>query len=91
MNALFEALVDEESCTVCEACVERCPVGAITIEQTAIVDRGKCLGCGVCASACPTESIALRLREDREEPFDKVFELGVAILEAKANKERKDH
>jgi Pyruvate/2-oxoacid:ferredoxin oxidoreductase delta subunit len=91
MNALFEALVDEESCTVCEVCVERCPVGAITIEQTAIVDRGKCLGCGVCAGACPTESIALRLREDREEPFDKVFELGVAILEAKANKERKDH
>ncbi len=86
MNALFEAVIDEESCTACEACIERCPVGAIAVQDVAVVDREKCLGCGLCAGACPTESITLRLREDREEPFNKVFELGMAILEGKEKK-----
>lgn len=88
MNALFEAVIDEESCTACEACVDRCPVGAIAMEEAASVAREKCLGCGLCAGACPTESIALRLREDREEPFNRVFELGMAILDGKQKKSR---
>jgi electron transport complex protein RnfB len=83
LNAMFEAVVDEDSCTSCEACVERCPVGAISMEDTAQVDRDKCLGCGLCAGACPSESIILRLRDDGEEPFNRVFEMGMAILEGK--------
>lgn len=83
MNAMFEAVVDEESCTACEVCVERCPVGAISMGEIAEVDRDKCLGCGLCAGACPAESITMHLREDGEEPFDRVFEMGMAIVEAK--------
>ena len=83
LNALFEAMIDEAACTSCELCLDRCPVGAITLEETARVDRGKCLGCGLCASDCPSEAITLHLREDREEPFEKAFDLGIAILEGK--------
>ncbi|RJP24749.1 MAG: 4Fe-4S dicluster domain-containing protein [Candidatus Abyssobacteria bacterium SURF_5] len=85
-NALFEAIVNQDECTACESCVERCPVGAITVDEAAQVERDKCLGCGLCASACPVEAIDLRLREDREEPFERAFDLGIAILQGKSGK-----
>jgi Pyruvate/2-oxoacid:ferredoxin oxidoreductase delta subunit len=83
INALYEAMVDQAECTACETCLDRCPVGAIVVEDTARVDRDRCLGCGLCAGACPAEAISLHLRADREEPFDRVLDMGVAILEAK--------
>jgi H+/Na+-translocating ferredoxin:NAD+ oxidoreductase subunit B len=83
MNALFEAVVDGEECTGCGECLERCPVGAIELEDIAIVDREKCLGCGLCAGTCPATAITLPLREDREEPFERVIDLGLSILEGK--------
>ena len=83
MNALYEAVVDMEACLACEECSNRCPVKAITFEETAQVNRDKCLGCGLCASVCPTEALTLRLREDRQEPFKNTFELGLAIMKGK--------
>ena len=82
-NSVFEAVVDEEECTACEICLDRCPVEAIEVVGTALVDRNKCLGCGLCATTCPTEAIHLILREDRQEPFKNVGELGGRVLEAK--------
>jgi len=91
MNALFEAVVDEEACSGCEECVERCPVGAISVEDMAEVDGEKCLGCGLCASNCPGEAITLHLREDSMEPFDRVLDMGMAILEGKAKNTSQDN
>ncbi len=55
----FMAQVDENTCTACETCAERCPVDAITVDDIAIVDIDKCLGCGVCVTTCPTAAICL--------------------------------
>jgi Na+-translocating ferredoxin:NAD+ oxidoreductase subunit B len=82
-NAVFEAVVNEEECTACEICLDRCPVGAIEVEEKARVDRDKCLGCGLCATTCPTEAILLIPAENRPGPFNNVGELGSRILEAK--------
>ena len=83
LNALFEAVVDEEECTGCEDCVGRCPVGAISVGEVAVVERDKCLGCGLCTGACSSESITMSLREDLEEPFDSVLNLAIAIMNGK--------
>ncbi len=83
LNALFESTIDTTKCTGCGTCSDRCPVGAIQVETVAIVDRNKCLGCGLCAGACPENAILLRMRGDLEDPFDRVLELGMAILKGK--------
>ena len=83
MNPIFEAVIDQAECTACGTCVERCPVKAITVDDVAAVDRERCLGCGLCAGECPVEAIALRRREDAAEPFERVLDMSLAILEAK--------
>ena len=85
-NALYEAVIDEEECSACEDCLDRCPVDALVVDDTAAVDRDKCLGCGLCASVCPTESISMHLRPDRNDPYDRLMEMGMAIMEAKQNR-----
>jgi ferredoxin len=83
LNALFMASVDEALCTGCGICAGRCPVRAISADEEAHVDVQKCLGCGLCSTACPVEAITMHLREDREEPFDTVIDMGLAILKGK--------
>jgi ferredoxin len=56
----FRAQVDPELCTGCEACVDRCFFGAVTVEgQTAQVDAERCMGCGLCQVPCPTQAISM--------------------------------
>ena len=83
MNAIFESIIEQDLCVGCGTCVEKCPVKAISVEDVAVVDRNLCLGCGLCASVCPEEAISLKLREDLNEPFERVLEMGAAILEGK--------
>lgn len=86
MNSMFVARVDEGLCTACGICLDRCPVGAMSVERVAEVDDERCLGCGLCATTCPAEAVKVSLREERLEPFDHVIDLGIAILKRKEKK-----
>ncbi|MEW6554764.1 MAG: 4Fe-4S binding protein [Actinomycetota bacterium] len=65
----YAAAVDEESCVGCGDCQERCPVGAIALDdgETARVDETLCLGCGVCIPTCSGEALVLQRRGDAGE------------------------
>ena len=84
-NSNFEAIVNAEECVACGTCVDRCPVRAISVDEFAEVDRDVCLGCGLCATECQGNAITTILREDRQEPFDKITDIGLSVLEAKAS------
>jgi len=57
----FLSSIDEELCTGCGICVEKCPVEAIHLnsELIAKVDKSVCIGCGVCAHFCPENTVNL--------------------------------
>ncbi len=56
----FYAQVDEQLCTGCGTCVERCQMEAVEVgEETAVVDLNRCIGCGLCVSSCPTGAMGL--------------------------------
>ena len=42
-----------DECVACGACVDTCPVGAISLEDKAVVDASACVDCGACEGACP--------------------------------------
>lgn len=42
-----------DRCTLCEACLDACPRGAITLGEAAKVDAVLCSGCGACDNVCP--------------------------------------
>ena len=56
----YFAMVDEDLCTGCETCVERCQMEAIAVpEDVAVIDLDRCIGCGLCVTTCPTEAMSL--------------------------------
>jgi ferredoxin len=63
----YRAVVDDDACTGCETCVERCQVKAITVRDgTAVVDRGRCIGCGLCVTGCAPEAVRLEQLPDAQ-------------------------
>jgi len=61
------SMVEEERCTGCGICVERCPTGSIGIGEKGRAERKEemCIGCGVCARFCPEDAIHMEVRERR--------------------------
>ena len=57
------------TCTQCGACIDVCPVQAITRDKNGIVRINKkaCVGCFMCVAACPED--AMMYNKDLIEPF----------------------
>ena len=77
----YYATKDDETCTACGTCVERCQVNAIHIENDyTIIDRDRCIGCGLCVSTCPTESITMVHKSPQE--ASAIFPSGKEMMQA---------
>ena len=62
------ALIDEETCTGCEVCIEFCPVDCILTvpgpdhdqhKKLVEIDLDICIGCKLCVKYCPWETIQM--------------------------------
>jgi len=79
----YYAQVDGDLCTACEACVERCQMDAITVEDIAQVNLDRCIGCGLCVTDCPTEAMLLmqKAADSQYIPPKNVFETYMNIAQ----------
>jgi len=57
----FDINIDEDKCTLCEACVRNCPTHALEIESNGdirlLFSHQKCIGCERCIDSCPEDAI----------------------------------
>ncbi len=79
----YYAQVDEAACIGCEACVERCQMDAITVNDIARVDLDRCIGCGLCVTDCPTDAMLLKQKDQDSHyvPPRNVFETYMNIAQ----------
>lgn len=57
-----------QKCSLCGICVEKCPFGALTIEDNGIEVSESCRMCGICVRQCPEGAIKF---EQKAKAFDK--------------------
>ena len=51
-------VIDEDLCTACGACIEKCPCEAISlVNDKANINTNKCKMCRACVKVCPVEAI----------------------------------
>lgn len=55
-NELVQIEIDNETCIECQACLQTCPVAAIS--EDIIVDHAKCTRCNSCIEVCPVDAIS---------------------------------
>ena len=53
-------VVDESACVMCGICEDKCPYGALRLEEKLEVIDALCKGCGTCVAACPTGALDQR-------------------------------
>jgi Pyruvate/2-oxoacid:ferredoxin oxidoreductase delta subunit len=75
----YYAAIDPDLCTVCELCLTRCQMAAISIndDQVAVINKDRCIGCGLCVTECSTQAIVLTLKSQEQQniPPANAFEL----------------
>lgn len=55
-------MVDKRKCISCGACIDICPVGAISwdTDGKAKIDPKKCIKCHACEGICPVGAIEIK-------------------------------
>jgi ferredoxin len=66
----YLAVVDEDKCTTCGTCAEKCQFKAIGYRDGhAFIREDRCMGCGVCVQSCAKDALSLRPAPEKSAPL----------------------
>ncbi|MHA2158465.1 MAG: ATP-binding protein [Candidatus Thorarchaeota archaeon] len=83
----YQAVINEELCSGCGTCIERCQMEAISlVDDVAILNQKRCIGCGNCIIRCPENAITLVPKEDPEIPPLTTSDLFESFVEERKKK-----
>lgn len=61
----YRAATDAASCSGCAACVDRCQMDAVSMNDGAVtIDYDRCIGCGCCVTGCPAQAMTLEKKAE---------------------------
>jgi ferredoxin len=79
--------VEPATCAGCGTCIDRCPMGALTMtDDGPVLAPEKCLGCGVCVHTCPTASLVLVPRPEQQDFCDNFRDMVVRMADERGMK-----
>jgi len=82
----FVAQINEELCTGCETCIDRCQMEAIKTEDgRSFIDADRCIGCGLCISTCPVNAVKM-LRKSKPDQRKVAKDMQLTYLELAKNR-----
>ncbi len=88
VHSNYFARVDADECVGCEACMDRCHMDAIVMEDdAAVVNLDRCIGCGVCVPVCPSGALALVKKAEAEQyvPPENTFTTYLTMAQERGN------
>jgi electron transport complex protein RnfB len=86
----YLATINEELCSGCGSCVDRCQMDAITLEcDYAVIAQKRCIGCGNCLIVCPEDAITLIVKDNPRVPPFTSSDLFSKIAEERRKSEAK--
>jgi ferredoxin len=67
----YLAVVDQDKCTRCGTCAQKCQFKAIGFDKNgAFIREDRCMGCGVCTLSCAKDALTLRLAPEKGVPLE---------------------
>ncbi len=59
--------INYDKCINCGICIEKCPFGALKMEDNKVTVVDGCTLCGACVRVCPVEAISIEKKESNKE------------------------
>jgi len=64
----FYAVLDQDACSGCGTCLDRCQMEAISQPDGVIeLNLERCIGCGLCVTTCPNDALALARKPEAQQ------------------------
>lgn len=84
VHSNYFAKIEEEECTACEICIDRCQMDAIKMEgNTVQIDLDRCIGCGLCVTGCPAGAAILVKKDEADQYMPPESSMGAYMEIAK--------